>query len=115
MWIYLFSTAWEHDDKSEEESKNTKNTKNPDPFWDSLWFIHSFVYFLAYIELILKCLLLYYLTSNFKEKYRLKDLLNLNYDDAKGSTLETQFPGENGTNNYANESISYAEDFENKY
>ena len=112
MWIYLFSTAWEHDD---EYGEKTKNSKDADPFWDSLWFIHSFVYILAYIELILKCLILYYLTSNFKEKYRLRDLLNLNYDDAKRSTLETQFPGENGTNGYGNESFSYAEDFQNKY
>ena len=113
MWIYLFSTAWEHD--KEESGEQSKDTKNVDPFWDSLWFIHSFVYILAYVELILKCLILYYLISNFKEKYRLRELFNLNYDDIKGNTLETQFPGENGTNNYANESFSYAEDFQNKY
>ena len=49
-------------------------------YWDSLWFIHGLVYFLAFIELILKGLLLYYLIMDYNGKYSWKDLLNLNYD-----------------------------------
>ena len=56
VWIVLFSSAWEHND---EEDTKTKKVDNE--YWDSLWFIHKIVYVLAYIALILKVFLLYYL------------------------------------------------------
>ena len=114
IWIILFSTAWEHDTQSENPSEDVQ-------FWDSLWFIHKLVYVLAYIELLLKGFLLYYLVVYFKEKYQLKDLFNLNYDDEKSKNQDQNFNeqpnmGENSFNNYQNESNnSYVENFQNKY
>ena len=114
IWIILFSTAWEHDTQSENPSEDVQ-------FWDSLWFIHKLVYVLAYIELLLKGFLLYYLVVYFKEKYQLKDLFNLNYDDEKSKNQDQNFNeqqnlGENSFNNYQNESNnSFAENFQNKY
>ena len=72
VWIFLFSSAWEHPDESDKKSKEDN------VYWDSLWLIHKIVYILAYIELILKGFLLYYLFADFKEKYQLKDLFNFN-------------------------------------
>ncbi len=77
IWILLFSSAWEHN--SEGEASSSEETQ----FWDSLWFVHKIVYILAYLELILKGILLYYLVADFKEKYGFKNLLNMNYDDGK--------------------------------
>ena len=114
IWIILFSTAWEHDVQSENPSEDVQ-------FWDSLWFIHKLVYVLAYIELLLKGFLLYYLVVYFKEKYQLKDLFNLNYDDEKSKNQDQNFNeqpnmGENSFNNYQNESNnSYVDNFQNKY
>ena len=114
---YLFSSAWEHDDESEDKSKSSEDDNQ---FWDSLWFIHKIVYVFAYVELILKCCLIYYLIADFKEKYKLKDLFNFNYDDGR-SSIQPQNQGEqlnadNSMNNYVNESkYSYAEDFQNNY
>ena len=114
IWIILFSTAWEHDVQSENPSEDVQ-------FWDSLWFIHKLVYVLAYFELILKGFLLYYLVVDFKEKYKLKDLFNLNYEDEKNKIQpqnfnEQQNNGDKSFNNYQNESNnSYVENFQNKY
>ena len=114
IWIILFSTAWEHDVQSENPSEDIQ-------FWDSLWFIHKLVYVLAYFELILKGFLLYYLVVDFKEKYKLNDLFNLNYEDEKNMIQpqnfnEQQNIGDNSMNNFQNESNnSFAENFQNKY
>ena len=104
VWIVLFSTAWEHNEENE------KKRDTDVIFWDSLWFVHKIVYILAYLELILKCFLLYYLIVFFKGKYKLKDLFNLNYDDEKNviqspNINERQDNIDNSINNYANESI----------
>ena len=119
IWIILYSEAWDH--SSENAEKEKKSNKEYE-FWESLWFIHKIVYFLAYIELILKCFLFYYLIADFKEKYNLKDLINLNYDDGSNIIMN---PDSNQINNdidnyslrqFANESNnSYAEDFVNNY
>ena len=115
VWIVLFSTAWEHNEENE------KKRDTDVIFWDSLWFVHKIVYILAYLELILKCFLLYYLIVFFKGKYKLKDLFNLNYDDEKNAIQspninERQDNIDNSINNYANESNnSYMDDFKNKY
>ena len=115
VWILLFSSAWEHN------SKEDKKRGDDVQFWDSLWFVHKLVYVLAYLELILKGILLYYLIVNFNEKYKFKDLFNLNYEDDKKSIQpqninEQQNNGDNSMNNYNNESNnSFAENFKNKY
>ena len=114
IWILLFSSAWEHGSQSENISEDVQ-------FWDSLWFVHKLVYVFAYLELILKGFLLYYLVVDFREKYKLKDLFNLNYDDEKNMIQpqnfnEQQNNGDNSMNNYQNESNnSFAENFQNKY
>ena len=114
VWILLFSSAWEHGSQSENISEDVQ-------FWDSLWFVHKLVYVFAYLELILKGFLLYYLVVDFREKYKLKDLFNLNYDEEKNMIQpqnfnEQQNNGDNSMNNYQNESNnSFAENFQNKY
>ena len=115
VWIVLFSSAWAHN----SESDNSKSNEGESLFWDSLWFIHKIVYVLAYIELLVKGFLLYYLIVDFKEKYKLSDLFNFNYDDGKNS-LQPQNMDEmqnfDNSNNFVNESNnSYAENFQNKY
>ena len=61
LWIIYFSGAWRHLSKEERAKINVGDSEDIVTFWDSLWFIHGLVYFLAFIELILKGLLLYYL------------------------------------------------------
>ena len=115
IWILLFSSAWEHN--SEGEASSSEETQ----FWDSLWFVHKIVYILAYLELILKGILLYYLVADFKEKYGFKNLLNMNYDDGKNmiqspNINEQKNIGDNSINNFGDESNnSFAENFQNKY
>ena len=115
VWILLFSSAWEH--STESEANNGEDVI----FWDSLWFVHKLVYVLAYLELILKGILLYYLVVNYKEKYKFKDLFNLNYDEEKKmiqpqNINEQQNNGDNNGDNYINESNnSFASNFKNKY
>ena len=115
IWIILYSGAWDH---SSENPKKEKKSNNEQEFWESLWFIHKIVYFLAYIELILKCFLFYYLIADFKEKYKLNDLFNLNYDDGSniiGSNNEDN-PDNGSLIRYANErENSFEENFKNKY
>ena len=113
VWISLFSGAWEH-------GQENKNPSGEIQFWESLWFIHKIVYILAYIELILKCLLLYYLFADFKEKYKLGDLFNFNYDEGKNMIQPQNDDQQNNINNsmsnFMNESDhSYRPDFINKY
>ena len=89
-------------------------------FWDSLWLVHKIVYILAYIELILKGFLLYYLIVDFKEKYKLSELFNFNYDNGKNSiqpqNIDEMENVDNSMKNFVNQSDnSYAEDFQNKY
>ena len=83
IWIIYFSKAWIQ--LSDEERAKIGNESGIAEFWDSLWFIHGFVYFLAFIELIIKGLLLYYLIVDYKEKYSLKSLFNFSYDDNSDS------------------------------
>ena len=118
VWIVLFSSAWEHNDETEGQSKHSAGDNT---FWDSLWLIHKIVYILAYIELLLKGFLLYYLFADFKEKYKLSDLFNFNYDDGKNNTQpqiidEQQINFDNSMAKFANESNnSYVENFKNNY
>ena len=118
VWIVLFSSAWEHNDETEGQSKHSEGDNT---FWDSLWLIHKIVYILAYIELLLKGFLLYYLFADFKEKYKLSDLFNFNYDDGKNNTHpqiidEQQMNFGNSMVKFANESNnSYVENFQNTY
>ena len=61
LWIIYFSGAWTHLSKEERAKMDMGDSEDVINYWDSLWFIHGLVYFLAFIELILKGLLLYYL------------------------------------------------------
>ena len=117
IWIILISSAWDHD--SDEEKKYTEGSVNY--FWSSLWFMHGLVYICAYIELILKGFLLYYLIVDFKEKYKLKELINLNYDDS-ANVIDNNISQQQGNN--INNSMSdfvngnqnsFNEQFENQY
>ena len=97
IWIIYFSSAWIQ--LSKEKKKELGDESGIVTFWDSLWFIHGFVYFLAYIELILKGLLLYYLITDYKGKYELKTLINLSYDDNVGMKSDNITPDDDNQNN----------------
>ena len=123
IWIIYFSGAWTHLSKEERKKNNGHDSEDFIKFWDSLWLIHSLVYFLAYIELILKGLLLYYLIMDYNGKYSWKDLLNLNYERID---KDNQTPNEeqNQINNISNEigdfkkeigTNSFDENFHNDY
>ena len=123
IWIIYFSGAWKYLSKEEIEKNIDKESKDIIAFWNSLWFIHGFVYILAFIELILKCLLSYYLILDYKGKYSLNDLLNLNYDNIN-KDKETANNGQNQINNLSNDfrdfkkdigTNSFDENFHNEY
>ena len=80
LWIIYFSGAWTHLSKEERAKIDVGDSEDIINFWDSLWFIHGLVYFLAFVELVLKSLLLYYLIMDYNGKYSWEDLMNLNYD-----------------------------------
>ncbi len=93
-----------------------KDTDSEDPyeiFWNSLKFPHGFAYFLAYIELILKCALGFYLFSHYKGKYGWKDLLNIKYSlETSGKTSDAVEAG------YKNENeipAGFDDSFKNEY
>ena len=123
IWIIYFSGAWTHISKEERADNNDNDSEDVIEYWNSLWFIHGFVYFLAFIELILKALLLYYLIMDYNGKYSWKDLLNLNYD---GINKDKQTPvnEDNQINNISNDigdfkkeigTNSFDENFHNEY
>ena len=123
IWIIYFSGAWTHLSKEERVENNDNDSEDIVEYWNSLWFIHGFVYFLAFIELILKALLLYYLFMDYNGKYSWKDSLNLNYD---GINKDKQTPvnEDNQINNISNDigdfkkeigTNSFDENFHNKY
>ena len=65
IWIFFFSGAWTHLSKEERAKSEDNDSEDMVQYWDSLWFIHGFVYFLSFVELILKLLLLYYLITDY--------------------------------------------------
>ena len=101
LWIIYFSGAWTHLSKEERAKLDIGDSEDIVNFWDSLWFIHGLVYFLSFVELILKGLLLYYLIMDYYGKYSLKDLMNLNYDN--GGEKITSNEDENQLGNLSNE------------
>jgi len=123
IWIIFFSGAWTHLSKEERAKNDDNDSEDMIQYWDSLWFVHGFVYFLSFVELILKILLLYYLIVDYKGKYSLGDLFNLNYD---GTNNEEQNPvnEQNQNNNISNDiagfepelgTNSFEENFKNEY
>jgi hypothetical protein len=111
LWIIYFSGAWRHLSKEERAKINVGDSEDIVTFWDSLWFIHGLVYFLAFIELILKGLLLYYLILDYNGKYTWKDLMNFNYDNA-GDKI-TSNGDENQIGNISNDMFDDKKEFEN--
>ena len=110
IWIIYFSKAWIQ--LSDEERAKIGNESGIAEFWDSLWFIHGFVYFLAFIELIIKALLSYYLIVDYKEKYSLKSLFNLSYDDnsdSKSSNIGSDVK-KNDINNQISNDLGFGRD-----
>ena len=111
LWIIYFSGAWKHLSKEERAKINVGDAEDLVTFWDSLWFIHGLVYFLAFIELILKGLLLYYLILDYNGKYTWKDLMNFNYENS-GDKI-TSNGEENQIGNISNDMIDIKKEFGN--
>ena len=123
IWIMFFSSAWTHLTEDERKKNNINDLEDIIIFWDSLSFIHGLVYFLAFIELIIKGLLLYYLLMDYNGKYSWKDLLNLNYDNInKNGQVNNE--EQNQCNNISNDLMeirkeagtnSFEENFQNDF
>lgn len=79
LWLIFFTSAWIHE-------KNSKDSPEIAKYWDSLSFVHSLVYFLSIIELIIKIVLIWYFSSIYREKRSLKELCNFNYNE-KDNTI----------------------------
>ena len=111
IWIIYFSNAWIQ--VSEEEKGKIDDDSGIVTYWDSLWFIHGFVYFLAFVELIIKALLLYYLIVDYKGKYSFKSLFNLNYDDTNGNKSDNITSNDEMkiSNNISNDIGDFGKDF----
>ena len=75
LWIIYFTGAWTHLSKEERAKINIEESEDIVNFWDSLWFIHGLVYFLAFIELILKSLVLFLFTFIFLFAFSNRNLL----------------------------------------
>ena len=123
IWIMFFSGAWTHLSKEERAENNNNDPQDIVEFWDSLSFMHGFVYFLSFIELILKLLLLYYLIMDYNGKYTWIDLFNLNYDGTNKNE-QTTSNEQNQINNISNDiaelgkevgTNSFEENFNNEY
>ena len=121
IWIMFFSGVWTH--LSKEERAENNDPQDIVEFWDSLSFMHGFVYFLSFIELILKLLLLYYLIMDYNGKYTWIDLFNLNYDGTNKNE-QTTSNEQNQINNISNDiaelgkevgTNSFEENFNNEY
>ena len=119
----VFSGAWTHLSKEERAENNNNDPQDIVEFWDSLSFMHGFVYFLSFIELILKLLLLYYLIMDYNGKYTWIDLFNLNYDGTNKNE-QTTSNEQNQINNISNDiaelgkevgTNSFEENFNNEY
>ena len=122
LWIIYFSGAWTHLSKEERAKMDIGDSEDVINYWDSLWFIHGLVYFLAFIELILKGLLLYYLIMDYNGKYSWKDLLNLNYDTSAEKITtngeENQFGNISNDNDMIDmkrDENNYLDDFKNDF
>lgn len=103
IWIIAMSGAWSH--------SNTDTSSDIGKYWDSLYSIHTFVYVLAFFELILKGLLIYYLFVDYKDKYTWKDLIKFNY-----SLTPTDQGSKSGSNNeLMKEQVGFEEEFKNAY
>ena len=111
LWIIYFSGAWTHVTKEEQKIK-IEDSDDVVDYWNSLWLVHGIVYFLAFIELILKGLLLYYLIMDYNGKYFLKDLINLNYESS-GDKITTNEEDNQLGNNISNEIIDFKREVEN--
>ena len=111
IWIIYFSNAWIQ--VSEEEKGKIDDDSGIVTYWDSLWFIHGFVYFLAFVELIIKTLLLYYLIVDYKGKFSFKILFNLNYDDTNGNKSDNITSNDEMkiSNNISNDIGDFGKDF----
>ena len=109
LWLIFFTSAWVHE-------KNLKDSPEISQYWDSLSFIHSFVYILAVVELIIKFILIWYFSSIYKDKRSLKELCNFNYDE-KGTTSGNQFDnfGNDRIGDNNNEFNGFNDNFGNDY
>lgn len=107
IWISVFSDAWTHPDLEEakEENKEVKEEDQLFNYWDSLSTMHSFVYFLAYVEFILKCFLFYYFFVDFKEKHGWRPLINLDYKDEE---IKQKPTGDGDTKDILNDPMNNA-------
>ena len=110
LWIIYFSSAWTHVPKEEQKIK-IEDSGDIIDYWNSLWLVHGIVYFLAFVELILKGLLLYYLFMDYNGKYSWKDLINLNYDSTADKITTNE--DENQLGNISNEIIDIKKEMEN--
>lgn len=69
IWIIIVLPYW-----------NSKS-ENHNDYWESLSFIHTFSIILAFIEILIKALIGYFLINDYKKQFKsIKDLFLFNYE-----------------------------------
>ena len=64
------SSVWSH---SKDKNNNIK-------YWSSIKLIHNLVYYLVFVEIAIKCYIIYLIYSNYKKTYsNTSNLTNLKY------------------------------------
>lgn len=75
LWVIVMAFVWRHD-----QDKNTSIK-----FWASLKVMHSIVYFIAFVEMILKLILEYFVVQMNKKamgnNFDVKNLFTLSYKE----------------------------------
>lgn len=69
VWLIAMSFVWDH-------KKSITNN-----YWSSLSWMHSMIFWFGFIEMIYKIVLVVYMIMDFKKKYAMNDLMNLNYKE----------------------------------
>ena len=100
IWLIFMSGAWSH-----------KTQDSLHLYWDSLKVMHSIIYFLAVVELILKLLLVYYLFVDYKDKYSWKELIKFNYSAEKQNSFSNGNTGDGLLKNQG----EYNDEYKNPY
>ncbi len=82
IWLIIMSFVWNH----------SQDKKNKIKYWSSIKFIHNIVYYLVFVEIVIKCYIIYFIYSFHKKTYsNTSYLTNLNYNpDSKDITSSTR-------------------------
>jgi hypothetical protein len=89
IWLFVMSSVWNHDNDENKE------------YWKSLSTMHNIVYFLVWIEILIKCGLGFLFFNSFsKNGQNSKNLFNFYYKNLDGITSNSENQPTGKTSNY---------------